>query len=63
MGVFKPLKFFITSFFADPGLLFAKGDACLLKPLLGGLFKAEKLALFCVSAISDGSGLNFFDLF
>ena len=47
----KPLKFFITSFLADPGLLLANGDACLLNPLLG-LLRAEKLALFCVSAIS-----------
>lgn len=42
------------SFFVDPGLLLASGDACLLIPL-EGLVSAEKFARFCESVICDKS--------
>ena len=59
----SPLKFLMTSFLADPGLLLANGDAFLLNPLLG-LVSAEKFAFFCcVSVIFDVvSSFNFLPL-
>ncbi len=48
----SPLKFFITNFFAVVGLLFARGDAWRLNPLLG-FANAEKFALFCASVMSE----------
>lgn len=44
-----PLKFFITSFFEVPGLLFTRGDDLLLNPLFDG-FNAEKFALLGVAS-------------
>jgi hypothetical protein len=44
----------MINFFVDPGLLLAKGDACLFIPLLG-LVKAEKFARFWESVIGDNS--------
>ena len=55
-----PLKFLMTSFFAAPGFVFARGDACLLMPLPD---RAEKFAFFWGSVIvaqdSDSSSSLF----
>lgn len=50
-----PRKFFITSFLAEPGLLFCRGEC--LYPLFGGV-NSEKLAFFCESVMSSVYSLN-----
>jgi hypothetical protein len=52
----------MINFFVDPGLLLAKGDACLFIPLLG-LVKAEKFARFWESVIGDNSEFSLNRLF